>query len=305
MPIATGPLVAGIDFSPESRRALDAAAALARAWRCPLHLVAAVEPLLAEAARLRHQLPAFMDQVEKDLREFAAPVATPADSVSFEAAAGEPAPVLLAAAARVQARLIVVGTRGRGRAARLMLGSTTLRLLRAADRPILVTDLDDRGAAADAAMAAGVTHLVCGVDFSDGSLAAVEVAGRWATTLGATITLVHALPRAGVPVGWDALAAEVEADRLRQATTRLADVARKMKLQATVRAGVGSPAHVLAEESGSDLHAIVVVGLRGSSHHRPGSTALSVLATTRVPVLAVPESRTRSTSLPTTTAGAA
>jgi nucleotide-binding universal stress UspA family protein len=285
---ATGSVVCGVDFSPESARALACASALAARLSCSLHLVTAIEPLLTEAARLRRQLDAFTDQVARDLREFAGAPPLPADRVTFEATSGEPAPVLIGAATAHDARLIVVGTRGRGKAARVVLGSTTQRLLRTTDRPVLVTDTDDREAAPDEALRDAVSRIVCGVDFSDGSLAAAETAARLAKDLGAGITLVHAVTRGAAPVGWDALVGAVEAERVAEATSRLRDVAGTLTVPGTVCVRAGSPADVLAEEVGADLHAIVAVGLRGYSRHRPGSTALSVVTTTRVPVLAVP-----------------
>ncbi len=289
MDAAFAPLVCGVDFSPESRRALRYSSALAVRLACRLHVVSAIEPLLAEAARIRNQFDAFADQVSRDLRAFATPSPLPPDRVSFEAPEGEPAPVLLAAARRAQARMIVVGTRGWGRTARLFLGSTTLRLLRATDRPVLVADWDDESDASDAEPGAAVSHVVCGVDFSDGSLAAVDRGARLAADLRAGLRLVHAVARANVPVGWDGLASEVEAERMEHATKRLTEVARTLTGSPAVRARIGSPADVLVAEVEADPHAIVAVGLRGLAHHRPGSTALRVVSLAQVPVLAVPE----------------
>jgi nucleotide-binding universal stress UspA family protein len=285
---AAAPLVCGVDFSPESRQAVVYASALAARLRCRLHVVSAVEPLLTEAARLRHDLGPFIEHVARDLRAFASPPALEPDQVSYDAAAGEPAPVLLSAAARTGARLIVVGTRGRGQAARLLLGSTTLRLLRTATVPVLVTDW---GAAADmpaGAERAEVSRLICGVDFSAGARAAVDAAARLAAELGAGLTLVHAVSPATVPTGWDGLKRDVERDWVAEAGARLEEVARTLATPATVRVRVGSAADVLAAETADDPRAIVATGLRGQAHHRAGSTALRIVAMTKVPVLAVP-----------------
>lgn len=283
-----GPLVCGVDFSPESRRALLYSSALAARLGCRLQLVSAVEPLLTEAARMRHQLPAFIDQVARDLREFGAPLPLPPDRLSYDASAGEPAPVVLAAATQAHARMIVVGTRGWGQAARLVLGSTTLRLLRTTTTPVLVTDWDATFDMPEAAARGAVSRIVCGVDFSDGSRAAADAAARLASDLAAGLTLVHAVAHARIPLGWDGLVHEVEADWIAEATTRLEDMARTLPKATTIRVAVGSPADVLAGEVAADPQAIVAVGLRGMAHHRPGSTALHVVAMTKVPVLAVP-----------------
>jgi nucleotide-binding universal stress UspA family protein len=212
----------------------------------------------------------------------------PVDQVTFGASVGEPAEVLLADAREVQARVIVVGTRGWGQAARLFLGSTSLRLLRHTDRPVLVTDADDLADAPDMPAGRTVSQIVCGVDFSDGALAAVAVAARLTTDLGAALTLAHAVPHINVPVGWDGLARDAEEDRVVDATTHLNQLVATRGLTATVFVSVGSPAEVLRTATGADPRAIIAVGLQGHAHHRPGSTALRVLAVTKVPVLAVP-----------------
>jgi len=286
-PSAT-PILCGIDFSTESRHAFRTAEALATQLGCPLRVVSAVEPLLIEAAQLRQQLPEFMAHIDRDLREFAKPLSVPADHVTFRASAGDPADVLLAAAREVQARLIVVGTRGRGQAARLFLGSTTLRLLRHADRPVLVTDANDAADAPDMPAGRTVSHIVCGVDFSDGALAAVTAATQLAADLGAGLTLAHAVPHINVPVGWDGLVRDVEQGRVADATRQLNQIVAARRLTATVIASVGSPAEVLNAATAADPRDIVALGIHGRAQHRPGSTALRVLAVTKVPVLAVP-----------------
>lgn len=285
---AAQPLVCGVDFSPESRRALIYAAALAGRLGCPLHIVSAVEPLLSEAARLRHQLDAFVSQVDADLGEFSSALSLPPARRSCEAAPGEPAPVLLAAASRVNARLIVVGTRGRGQAARLLLGSTTLRLLRTTTMPVLVTDWDATSEMPDAAARGTVSRVICGVDFSKGSRAALDSAASLAADLGAGLTLVHAVARAMVPVGWDGLAGDVEAGWIAEANAKLEEMARTLPAPPARLVRAGSPAEVLADEAGTDPLAIAAVGLRGAAHHRPGSTALRLVSLMKIPVLVVP-----------------
>ena len=147
----------------------------------------------------------------------------------------------------------------------------------------------DENAAEAVAAWPRITRLCCGVDFSDGSLAAVEAAAQLAADLGASVTLVHAVPSVSVPVGWEEAVRAADVDRLRQAEGHLQDIARKLSKGASVRTALGTPANVLAEEAGEDPATIIAVGLRGAGHHRPGSTAMRVLSTARVPVLAVPE----------------
>jgi nucleotide-binding universal stress UspA family protein len=276
----------GTDFSPASQVALRTAGAIAARLGCRLEIVSAIEPLFEEAARARHQLDSFANRVDTDLRAFATQLTLPADRVGFHVEPGEPARVLMAVAAAHHARFIVVGTRGWSQAARLFMGSTSLRLLRATDRPVLVIDGDEPSAVVDPT--APVSRIVCGVDFSSGSRAATTAAAELARDLGVGVTLVHAVSHASIPVGWDGLVRDIEADRAGRATTQLDEIARGLSARAESKVRTGSAVEVLTEEVASDPRAIVAVGLQGVAGHRLGSTALRVLTAARVPVLAVP-----------------
>jgi nucleotide-binding universal stress UspA family protein len=281
-----GPIVCGIDFSPSSSHALRCAAVLAVRLGRPLRLVSAVEPLLSEAAKLQRRSGEFMQQVRRDLESEGATLALPADAVTTYVEAGEPAPVLMAAAESARASLIVLGTRGIGRAARFFLGSTTTRLLRATDRPVLaVPGIDDDIQPPEWAP---FTRIVCGVDFSEGSIAAAESAAALAQGLGAELLLVHAVPPPAIPVIWEQLVVQADDERVAHAEGRLREVAGRTGQDARVLARVGTPEGVLTDAAGTS-GVIIVVGLRGAGYHRPGSTAMRILASANVPVLAVPE----------------
>lgn len=279
------PVVCGVDFSDESRLALARATDLARLIKAPLHVVTAVEPLLREAAHLRGQSADFLSHVEQELRGFDAGVA-PAAQTTYEVATGVAAEALLAAAAAREADAIVVGTRGHGRAARLFLGSTTLRLLRGADRPVLAVPMP-AGAAPAAWPSGGAMRLVCGVDFSDASLVATAAARTLAVRLGARLTFVHALAGIDIPVGWEALLTEAAEGRKSDATARLTDLARHGSPEADVKISAGPVAESLVAEAAGTPGAVIVVGLVGAGHHRPGTTAMRVLSASSVPVLGI------------------
>lgn len=263
-------IVVGVDFSPESRQALNAAAALATKLGSSLHIVSAVEPLLAEAALQANQLKPYLERIGADLRRFAASDGETPVSLTCEAQVGNPAELLTAAADRLGARLIVVGSRGHGRAARMLLGSTTTQVLRLTNHSVLVTDWRDQhdGLGTSAAEA---THIVCGVDFSAGSIAAVHEAVRLAQDLKASLALVHA-------------SSSSDDDP----PARLSALARDHAPGAEIRVREGDAPDVLAKETDGNPGALIVVGLRGAAKVRPGNTALAVLASARVPVVGVP-----------------
>jgi nucleotide-binding universal stress UspA family protein len=72
------------------------------------------------------------------LARAAALAAAAGTACSVELATGEPAPAILAAAAAHDARLVVLGSRGRGAVAGALLGTVSKAVLDASDRPLLI-----------------------------------------------------------------------------------------------------------------------------------------------------------------------
>jgi nucleotide-binding universal stress UspA family protein len=285
--VPSQPIVCGIDFSPSSDHALLWAAAIATRLSRPLQLVTAIEPLLTEAARLQQQSDAFLQQVQRDLEAQGARVSVPG-AITTYVESGEPAPVLLEAAGAADAALIVIGARGLGQAARFFLGSTAMRVLRSADRPVLAVPEPD-AAAAPARPSTDVTHLVCGVDFSDGALAAARAATDWSRLLGARLTLVHVLAPATMPPVWEALLRQADEERTREATARLEELTQTLGGEADIVVKTGTAVDVLEDLAEDHEGTLIVVGLRGAGYHRPGSTALRLLSASSIPVLAIPD----------------
>ncbi len=135
----TGSLVVGFDASPASTRAARLALELARGGRVRLWLVFAhrVDPRLAEPRTEEEVITPVRGAakaMEALLRE-ADEARIPAEAVVRE---GDPATVILQVAAEVEARMILVGTRGLGSAARVLLGSVSSRLVADARVPVTV-----------------------------------------------------------------------------------------------------------------------------------------------------------------------
>jgi len=132
-------VVCGVDFSSGSAKALRQAAALARRRGGCLLVLFVEDPLLAAAGRAaadRRALPsnviAALDRfVKRSLGRLARP------RLRTALAVGDPAEEILKAAERHRAGLVVLGVRGIGRAARLLLGSTAEAVLRRARVPVL------------------------------------------------------------------------------------------------------------------------------------------------------------------------
>jgi nucleotide-binding universal stress UspA family protein len=148
-------ILVGVDGSEQSREALRLAAKLAKGMGAQLH-VAWVAPRL-EAMGIRDFPPAVRDWnreneergllllrevVDTELHPFGDPdvEGEPLAKVlpEVELLRGSPADELARRAGRDDIDLVVVGSRGKGAALRLLLGSVTDRLLRLSAKPVLV-----------------------------------------------------------------------------------------------------------------------------------------------------------------------
>ncbi len=139
-----GPILVATDFSGHARHAATRAARLAYDTRSALNLVhvLAAPPV----TKLREWLGAsgtreqkVCDSARRQLRQLASEL-TIVQRVEFdiEAAAGSAPDEIVRTAERVNARLVVLGARGAGFLRRLVLGTTSQRLVRRTDRPVLV-----------------------------------------------------------------------------------------------------------------------------------------------------------------------
>ncbi|GAA1535486.1 universal stress protein [Dactylosporangium maewongense] len=138
----SGGVLVGVDESLSADGALELAFAEAARWQCDVVAVRAIEtPIGPPAVGLP---PVLYDTVETrrvleeaaTARVAAAGQRHPRVRWEFHGVAGDPADVLCDRSR--QARLAVVGSRGHGGFAGLLLGSVGLRLLHRADCPVLV-----------------------------------------------------------------------------------------------------------------------------------------------------------------------
>lgn len=191
-------------------------------------------------------------------------------------------------AERVDAGLIVVGSRGQSPLEERLIGSTARNVARTATRPVLVQRIVE----ADDALAVANEHLfqriLYATDFSDNARVAFEQFDHLA---GATreATLLHVAPPERRPE--DEAIADAEG-RLDDLAGKLADL--DIEVSTMVREGE-TVAEILAAEDAVDPTAILV-GSRGQSRIRRlllGSTSESLVKRADSNVLLVPPSRTR------------
>jgi len=132
-------IVCGVDFSSGSRTALRAAVDVARANDSELTVLFSEDPILAAAAKAAGDPRATRASTSAALARFIARTTrnVPPGRLRTVVTEGTPADQILETAGRQHADLIVLGTRGAGNVARMLLGSTTERVLRDARVPVL------------------------------------------------------------------------------------------------------------------------------------------------------------------------
>ena len=139
-------IVTGTDGSPEAERALELAVEIAKADPdVSVHVVAAFDPLSKnQFKRLTDYVPVGSIQSRPNYTED--PIATHARifmaqhgiKADVEEVLGDPGDVLLAAAERHRADLLIVGCRGEGVLKRALHGSISTRLVHHAPCPVMV-----------------------------------------------------------------------------------------------------------------------------------------------------------------------
>lgn len=291
-----------VDFTPFSRHALARAYAVAGmhdATVTALHVVTIPPPLFAPQLETQEPVPLGLAQAERErlldeLREFTAvahprPVPVTLEVVEARTVHGE----ILAQADRLGADLIVLGTHGRSGFQRLLMGSVAEKVLRLARQPVMTVGAATRDDDADA----GFARILCGIDFSDCSIAALDYALAIAAPGGQLIAM-NVVEWA--PAGYDPLvgpATDLAGFRLAaeaQAHARLEELvtARNAgyKRSVEVLIGAGRPHHeilTLAADRGCDLIVLGIHGRGAVDRMLFGSTAEPVVRRAPCAVLTV------------------
>lgn len=208
--IAVGSILCPTDFSEFSEHALLHAAALASWYRARLtvlHVVpifAPIEAMPVGVGPVPGTTPS-RGRVHDELERFVRPAKKRGVPVRYLVAEGNTVEQILSHAAHLPADLVVMGTHGRSGFERLVLGSVTEKVLRKAPCPVLTVPAGTLEA--PAAGRAPFVRIVCGVDFSESSVRALEFALSLAREDDAEITVLHAvesLPETGpLPPGFD------------------------------------------------------------------------------------------------------
>jgi nucleotide-binding universal stress UspA family protein len=284
-----------IDFSDISAHVVGHAAVLSQWYGARLTLLHVVAnapvmdlppPALDQSERLR---------LERAMRDLAADVAPSAVVECTAVEAGSATQGILQHLATSEADLLVMGSHGRSGFQRFFLGSVTEKVIRKAPCPTLV--VPPRAPDLDAAMAPSFRNILCPVDFSDSSLAALARALNIAGKASAHLTLLHVIeipPELREP----AVASEFDVDRVRaaaeaEALRRLRDlIPDRSQLPGAVDTAVeeGKPYREVLRKAAERSADLIVMGVHGRGAVDLlvfGSTTHHVVRQARCPVLVV------------------
>ena len=259
-------VLAAIDLGPSSARVLYHAAGFARLLSLKLRVV-----------HVLRQAPTAADY--ERVREFCTvngPYEIDFDNVEISVGAGIVSEAILRESFRHHTRLIVVGSHGHGKLAKLILGSTCEAVLRGSEVPVLLvppTDLDIVDITDRASLTCG--PVLAAVDLSESSDQHVMMADDLAWIAGKPLLLMTVAPQRMDPGAAGRMLRErshqIDGHTHHSVIVRRGDVAEQISLCAS------------AEGAG-----LVVMGLRDRPRSKPGAIASAVLRTNRAFVLAVP-----------------
>jgi nucleotide-binding universal stress UspA family protein len=284
-----------VDFSEHSRQALASAALLTSRRKGRLTVIFVEHPLLMAAAAAGYDEKAILEKGRKELSRFVertvGPYGLPKSSVTVEAVFGEPHEQITALAQRLKADLVVMGAHGYTGANKLMLGSTTHRLLRKLPIPILATP-PVKGRPKPLPRGWPGKRALAPVDLGTRDKVDAEMAAIAARELDIALELIHVIEPVIQP-RWIEVDAERRAFQLqRQALDRLESMSRSLDWGvAGFRVESGMPADVIAATARKKKVGLVIMTRRqaeGLFGPRQGAISYQVLCEAKIPVLALP-----------------
>ncbi len=257
-----------VDFSDASQHALDHAVMIAGWYRARITALYVRNPaFMIEPPILFAEFGTAVDALEHEearLHEWLSPARAAGIDCDVMVVDGSPAVRIVERAALVPADLIVIGTHGRGGFERLLLGSVTERVVRTAPCPVITVPPPSV-----ATSRLPFKRLLCGIDFSEPSMAALRYAMSIARESDAHLTLMHVLE---FPVG-DDIPAERPFDMAQYRLAVEADARRRLQELITddlrtwcapdIKLVRGKPYEQLLAAAHSESADLLVLGVHG------------------------------------------
>ena len=282
-------IVCAVDFSRHSAMALKYADALRRRGRARLVVVFAVDPFLSAAAATAYDSRALTSTALIELRRFVRGTlgAEATGTLSCQVVTGKPARAIVAAAGRIQADVLVVGTHGLSGVKKAFFGSTSDAILRRAPMPVLAIPRKCRAPRRRWPQAG----IVAAVHFEPHVREDAAVLSEVAESFGAPLDLVITVPNMRVPV-W----LRVNKPALNRHRIAAAQAWLDRRLEAVPRSAGAT--HVLVGDKADDIAAfaagrradLLVVSVPAARMRRvvDSGTAYRLLCVSRCPVLVLP-----------------
>jgi nucleotide-binding universal stress UspA family protein len=270
-----------VDLSEISARALRHAVALARWYEAEVTVLHVAIDVLPSAGPIAMAAEPFAT-VQADARRFAEHASAPDVPMVVivdEGYTSAPARIV-DRAEELEVDLLVMGTHGRGGFDRLVLGSTTEKVIRKARCPVLT--VPPRRAPDTPEDAVVFKRMLCPIDFSESSARAIEYALSLAQEADAQLTLLHVMEWWTADTRQQLLAEAHEG--LRQAVPD--DARTWCRPETMVTSGVAHREIVrVAGEKQADLIVMGVLGRNAVDLTLFGSTASRVVRAAACPVL--------------------
>lgn len=287
-----------VDFSEHSRHALRFAALLAARDRGRLVVLYVEDPMLAAGAAVAYGEDTLLAKDRTELRRLVERAASAqrlaVKSTTIDVAVGKPHEQIARTAERLGCDLIVMGSHGWTGANRMMLGSTTHRVLRDSPLPVLATPPKTTGSARPSRQWPG-KWAIAPVDLEPRDRADALAAAVAARELGVQLQLVHVIePIADVP--WLELDEALRnQQRRRKALADLTKLKEELAWAVTAcHVAAGKPADAIAKlASNAGVGLVIMTRRRGQGLFGPrqGSISYQVLTRASTAVLALPSDK--------------
>jgi nucleotide-binding universal stress UspA family protein len=286
-----------VDLSDVSRHAIDHALVLARWYNATITGLHVCNPVVIPSSDFAlvgtGLAPILTDEEMREVRSQVAACFDQAKAAAVDVVVekGHPAKIILARAMSLPADLIVMGTHGTSGFEHLVLGSVAEKVLRRATCPVLTVPPHTR-----ATSKLPFKRLLCPMDFSDSSLAALEFAFSLAQQGNADVTLLHVFewPAEGEPLIYRSFNVpeylrELEHDAHVRLQGLVPDSMRE-SCNPQTRFSHGKPYREILRIAAEDSSDLIVMGVHGRNPLDLmlfGSTTNQVVRRARCPVLSL------------------